>query len=67
MGNCFMAHRSILLRKSKNIRIELGEETMKTISNISLHIENHELDFRIPNQVTLVWLKILLDPILREK
>ena len=45
----------------------LGEETVKTTINISLHIENHELDLRIPNQVTLARLKALLEPILREK
>src|SRR5699024_6104476 len=45
----------------------LGEETVKTTINISLNIENHELDLRIPNQVTLARLKALLEPILREK
>lgn len=45
----------------------LGEETVKTTINISLYIENHELDLRIPNQVTLVRLKALLEPILREE
>ena len=59
-----MAHRVILLRKSKNIRIDLGEETLTTTSNISLHIETHELDLWIPNQVTLVGLKALLNLIL---
>ena len=47
--------------------VGLGEEKVKTTINIRLHIENHELDLRIPNQVTLVRLKALLEPILRQE
>lgn len=40
---------------------------MNTTINISLHIEDHELTLRVPNQVTLIRLKALIYPILREE